>query len=231
MSLNRNMRWFLVLCLPFLFFDSATAQVGFTQKGTASYYSIPFHGRKTANGEIFDMEAHTAAHQTLAFNSMVKVTNLKTKKSVVVRINDRGPFRKKRILDLSHSAAKALNFLHQGTIQVQLEVIDIQNKSRHNKVEFESFEVGKFYRSNGKEFTPDGYGIQIVSLSDKNNALKTCKQLEAKGYKAVIKVIESSQNRLYRILAGTYSTEKSATKAHRKLLKVYPECFVLVFSF
>jgi len=205
-------------------------QIGYTQKGYASYYSHPFHGKRTANGETFDMQANTAAHPTLAFGSMVKVTNLKNKKWVIVRINDRGPFYKNRIIDLSHKAAKSLNFLHQGTILVKLEVLHIQNKSKQNKLEFESFTIGKFYRSKGREFIPNGFGVQIASFSDKNNALKTCKQLEAKGYKSVIKVIESNKNRMYRIFSGTYSTKKSASKAHKRLLKDYPSCFVFSFN-
>lgn len=147
----------------------------------------------------------------------------------MVRINDRGPFRKQRILDLSHSAAKALNFLHQGTIQVKLEVIGSKKKSKTKKLEFESFATGKFYRAKGTEFAPNGFGVQIASFSDKNNALKTCKQLETKGYKSIIKIIESNKTRMYRIFAGTYSTEKSVSKAHKRLLKDYPSCFVYSF--
>jgi rare lipoprotein A len=224
------MRWLLLLSSIFSIFHEASSQIGFTQKGKASYYSIPFHGRKTANGEVFDMEAFTAAHQTLAFNSLVKVTNLKTKKSIVVRINDRGPFRKKRIIDLSHSAAKALNFLHQGTILVKIEVIGSHNKSKQRKLEFELFTTDKFYSSKGIEFTPNGFGIQIASFSDKNNALKACKQLESKGYKTLIKVKEINKTRMYRIFAGTYPNEKAASKVRKRLLKDYPSCFVYLFS-
>lgn len=223
------MRWLLLLGFIFSTFHETLSQIGFTQKGRASYYSIPFHGRKTANGEIFNMKALTAAHQTLPFNSLVKVTNIKTKKSIVVRINDRGPFYKNRIIDLSHSAAKALNFLHQGTILVKLEVISSQNKSKPKKLEFESFTTGKFYLSKGKELTPNGFGVQIASFSDKNNALKACKQLETKGYKSLIKVIEINKTRMYRIFAGTYPTEKGASKVHKRLLKNYPSCFLFSF--
>lgn len=209
---------------------AAFSQIGYTQKGYASYYSHPFHGRKTANGEVFNMKALTAAHQTLPFNSLVKVTNLKTNKSIVVRINDRGPFRKKRIIDLSHSAARSLNFLNQGTIRVKLELIGMQNKSRPKKLEFESFETGKFYNYNGIEFSPEGYSIQIGAFSSKENALKLCKKLEAKGYKSAIKILEINNTRMYRIFAGIYSTENRTSKAHKKLLKDYPNSFVYSFS-
>ena len=91
-------------------------------KGVASYYGSGFHGKKTASGERFDMYGLTAAHRTLPFNTLVKVTNLKNKKFVVVRINDRGPFKKGRIIDLSLEAAKKINLIETGTAKVKLEI-------------------------------------------------------------------------------------------------------------
>ena len=92
-------------------------------EGTASFYSDDFHGRKTANGETFNMDKLTAAHPSLPFGTWVKVTNLRNGKDVVVRINDRGPFTKGRIIDLSISAAKELGIIQSGTVQVKLEAI------------------------------------------------------------------------------------------------------------
>jgi len=89
--------------------------------GIASYYGKEFHGRKTANGETFDMNAMTAAHRTLPFGTMVKVINLANNKEVTVRINDRGPFIKGRIIDLSYGAAAEIDLLSVG--QVKLEII------------------------------------------------------------------------------------------------------------
>jgi rare lipoprotein A len=91
--------------------------------GMASYYAEDFHGRKTANGEVYDMHALTAAHRTLPFNTRVKVTNLDTKMSVVVRINDRGPFKDDRVIDLSLEAAIKIGLIPKGTGPVQLEVL------------------------------------------------------------------------------------------------------------
>ena len=91
-------------------------------RGIASYYGSDFHGKKTANGERFDMYDLTAAHKTLPFNTVVKVTNLDNKKSVEVRINDRGPFKKGRIIDLSLGAAKKINLIETGTAEVKLEI-------------------------------------------------------------------------------------------------------------
>ncbi|HNF85341.1 MAG TPA: septal ring lytic transglycosylase RlpA family protein [bacterium] len=93
------------------------------QTGVASYYAHKFHGRKTANGEIFDMHKLTAAHRTLPFNTLVKVTNLKNNKTIQVRINDRGPFAKDRIIDLSLAAAQKIDMIGSGTAEVRLDII------------------------------------------------------------------------------------------------------------
>jgi len=92
-------------------------------EGTASFYAGQFHGRKTANGETFNMDQLTAAHPSLPFGTWVRVTNLSNGKDVVVRINDRGPFVKGRIIDLSASAAKKIGIMQTGIVQVKLEAI------------------------------------------------------------------------------------------------------------
>lgn len=97
-------------------------------QGVASYYGKEFHGRKTANGERFDMNAMTAAHRTLPFGTVVRVTNVKNGKSVKVRINDRGPFVAGRDIDLSYAAAKAIDMLSVGPVRI--EIIHLQPKKR-----------------------------------------------------------------------------------------------------
>jgi len=95
----------------------------FEQTGVASWYGKPFHGRKTSSGETYNMMALTAAHPTLPFGTVVRVTNLKNKKSVKVKINDRGPFKKGRIIDLSYSAARTIGLTGPGTGKVKVEVV------------------------------------------------------------------------------------------------------------
>ena len=92
--------------------------------GISSYYAEDFHGKLTANGEVYDMYGLTAAHKTLPLNTIVRVTNLDNEKSLILRINDRGPYVKGRILDCSYGAAKKLGFLANGTTQVRVEVIE-----------------------------------------------------------------------------------------------------------
>lgn len=113
----------LSVLLSFLSFGKVKAQQNAETSGWASYYHSKFDGRPTAQGEPYDETALTAAHRTLPFNTVVQVTNLITRKTITVRINDRGPFAGKRIIDLSKSAAQVLGIVQQGVAQVSLKVI------------------------------------------------------------------------------------------------------------
>lgn len=95
------------------------------QQGLSSWYGKPFHGKKTASGEPFDMHAMTAAHRTLPLQTWVRVTNMANGKKVVARINDRGPRLRSRIIDVSHGAAKALGFAKKGLVRVEVEVLPL----------------------------------------------------------------------------------------------------------
>jgi rare lipoprotein A len=97
---------------------------GHSESGLASYYGNEFNGRKTASGERFDQGKLTAAHRTLPFGTHVKVTNKQNGRSVVVRVNDRGPFAKGRIIDLSSSAFKSIAYLGAGVVPVHIQVVD-----------------------------------------------------------------------------------------------------------
>lgn len=130
-------RWTIVLVLVLL--EGCASSVRFTTdkrsnrpsdetkdnalEGYASFYADEFHGRKTANGETYDMNALTAAHRSLPFGTMVRVKNTNNGKNVVVRINDRGPFKDNRIIDLSLAAAKQIGLIGPGTALVELEIL------------------------------------------------------------------------------------------------------------
>jgi rare lipoprotein A len=96
---------------------------GSAQTGKASWYGKPYHGRTTASGERYNMHAQTAAHKTLPFGTKVRVTNLENGKDTVVRINDRGPFVKGRIIDLSYSAANQIKMVQSGVVSVKVEIL------------------------------------------------------------------------------------------------------------
>ena len=111
----------LIFTLTILLFTTACSQRSLLV-GEGSWYGEKYHGSETASGEPYNMYAYTAAHRTLPFNTMVKVTNLQNNRSVIVRINDRGPFVGGRIIDLSYMAAKELDYLNDGIAELKLEV-------------------------------------------------------------------------------------------------------------
>ncbi len=110
----------------------------FEETGVASWYGDDFHGKLTANGETYNMETLTAAHPTLPLPSMVKVTNLRNSKSVVVRVNDRGPFAKERIIDVSERAAEMLGFKDKGTTEVKVELLRSETEELLKKLKLKN---------------------------------------------------------------------------------------------
>lgn len=149
--------------------------IGWTQEGIASWYGPNFHGKYTSNGEIYNMYDYTAAHKTLPMNTKVKVTNLNNGKSVIVRINDRGPFVKGRIIDLSYAAAKKIGIDKTGTAPVKLEVIGFKGKDYVNGY---MIQVGAFSRYKGAEITAKkyqnlGYNTKIENINGLNKVFIT----------------------------------------------------------
>lgn len=108
--------------------SSKEASRMYSQTGVASYYGGMFHGRKTANGEIFNKNAYTAAHKTLALGSYALVTNLRNGRKVIVKVNDRGPFSKQRIIDLSVASAREIGMLHSGVARVKVEAMQVDSQ-------------------------------------------------------------------------------------------------------
>lgn len=117
-----KMRFLIVCCfISLIFSGSSFAQ--HVETGMASFYSDKLQGGMTASGEVYDKMKMTAAHRTLAFNTKIKVTNLENKKSVIVLVNDRGPFVEDRIIDLSRAAAEKLDFIDKGVVKVKVEIV------------------------------------------------------------------------------------------------------------
>ncbi|MBU1666842.1 septal ring lytic transglycosylase RlpA family protein [bacterium] len=120
-----------ILILTLLLFLSCSANAynkNKAQVGIGSWYGKRFHGRTTANGEKYNMYRYTAAHRTLPFNTIVEVTNLRNNRKIKVRINDRGPYTKKRIIDLSYLAAKKLGYVNKGVAKLKLKVLYRQKR-------------------------------------------------------------------------------------------------------
>jgi rare lipoprotein A len=197
---------------------AATAQTGQSQTGTASYYAEEFHGRLTASGEVYDMNAFTAAHRTHPFNTMLKVTNLASGATVVVRVNDEGPFVEGRIIDLSRAAAKKLGMLGSGTARVKLDVV-----SAPAKREFED----EFFSIKTERAQLSGYAVQVASFSDMANMLKLLDRIRSKGINDVyVRLGWLNGQALHRIVTKGFPTRGEAEKQLSALRKQGLDGFV-----
>jgi rare lipoprotein A len=178
---------------------------GFVQRGLASWYGKKFHGRKTSNGETYDMYALTAAHKTLPFNTYVKVKNVKSGQSVVLRINDRGPFVKGRIIDLSYTGAKKIGLVGPGVAAVELVALGISADGGQGALaEPAAYDTG--------EFT-----FQVGAFKDYRNA-ENLKQRLAHSFKnAHIVANDAEADTIYRVRVGKCFTMQEA-KAFEKHL-------------
>ncbi len=192
---------------------------GYTEKGVASWYGKKFHGRKTSNGETYDMYAMTAAHKTLPMNVYLKVTNLDNGRSTVVRVNDRGPFVRSRIIDLSYSAAKELGVVGPGTAPVRIEALgyrdDTQFGATQRYKQLASYDVGPFM-------------VQVGAFTVKANAYRLAEKLKGQyGSSAVVEGWVNGQQ-FYRVRVGLYGSMALAANA---LLQIethgYPSSFIV----
>lgn len=134
-----------MLLMAFIWHSKAIAQatLGKTETGKASYYSSRFHGRKTSFGEIHKSTELTAAHRTLPFNTMLEITNTETKEKVIVRVNDRGPYSKSRLVDISKEAARLLGIIAKGVANVSVRVVGMEGMVLLGKNESIDHATGK----------------------------------------------------------------------------------------
>jgi rare lipoprotein A len=173
--------------------------------GTASYYAKEFHGKVTANGERYSMWAMTAAHQTLPFNSLIRVTNLANRRSVVVRINDAGPFKDDRIIDLSYAAAVKLDMVRAGTSRVRLELVGNADPDA---------ERTEIYRVGADRADLDGFAVQLASFTDSGNLLRRLEAFRAKGIRNLyVQVAVVRGETVHRILVGGFDERDEAERA------------------
>lgn len=167
------------------------------QQGTASWYGPNFHGKFTANGERYDMEAMTAAHRSLPFNSKVRVVNLRNGQSTTVRINDRGPFVDDRIIDLSKKAARKINMIGPGTAPVHLYLLDKGDEIKKDKL----------------PSTKPTYTIQLGAYENRSSAHEKSKEIKG----SRIEKVEIKGTTVYRIYHGQFDNWKSAAKQLKRL--------------
>ena len=208
------------------------AQTKYNKTGTASFYADKFEGRQTANGEIYYHVKRTAAHQTLPFGSIVKVTNLENNKYVVVRINDRGPFVDNRIIDLSKSAAKELDFIEKGLAKVRVELIASTDDLPDNKPTRKTdVSQSSYYKVNAENVKPKGKGVQVGSFKNDENVFNQVDHLKKKYNEEIfVEVSEVKKQKIYRIIIGSSNNDEYLNNLKKKLSKEYPDCFIVTFK-
>lgn len=169
--------------------------VGYQERGVASWYGPGFHGNKTANGERYDMHKLTAAHRTLPLGSIAVVRSVSTGRHVTVRINDRGPFAKGRVLDLSLAGAEAIGMTGTGTDQIELQVVGYQAR-------------------------PEGMGVlrvQVGAFADSLNARGLFEQVGGQYPGGRVVPVDLPEGRRYRVQVGQFMTEAEAQAASSRL--------------
>ncbi|HEY4839475.1 MAG TPA: septal ring lytic transglycosylase RlpA family protein [Candidatus Acidoferrales bacterium] len=169
---------------------------GPVEKGIASWYGVPYHGRRASDGEIYDMYKFTAAHRTLPFNTVVRVTNLANDKQVDLRIIDRGPFVDDRIIDLSLAGARAIDMVGPGTARVKVEIVSAPGN--------ESVTAGRF-------------AVQVGAFAERANAERLREKLAADYEHISIQGTTGPTGRLFRVRVGSEPNENAAQKLGNKL--------------
>jgi len=177
---------------------------GFVQRGIASWYGRKFHGKRTASGEIYNMYDRTAAHRTLPFGTYVLVRNLLNGKKTIVRINDRGPFVKGRIIDLSYAAAKDIGIIGRGTAPVELIVLgrEVGVAGKKRIIEVSPIRRGRF-------------GVQVGAFKNRKNAIRLLSRLSVI-FRHVEIHVEKGRH-IYKVIVSGARTIKEANILEKRL--------------
>jgi rare lipoprotein A len=181
----------------------------FRQKGKASWYGKKFHGKKTSSGEVYDMHAMTAAHKTLPLGTYVRVHNLANGKSIEVRINDRGPFVRGRIIDLSYTAAKKLEVVGPGTAPV--EIVALGKAGVSGSGASSGYTPVDYYSGN--------FTFQVGAFSQKENAVRLKQTLEKKYMNVHIVPYDDGKRVMYRVRVGRASSLEEAEEYENILIQ------------
>jgi rare lipoprotein A len=189
-------------------------------KGVASWYGKRFHGKKTSSGEVYDMYGMSAAHTILPLPSYVKVTNPANGRSVIVRVNDRGPFKHNREIDLSYAAAYKLRFISKGSTAVEVEAIDTNNIS-YNTATTDSMpaEAGleaapnKEFEASNIDMHAPGVYVQAGAFKNETNAEALLKKIQSLGMSENVNLNRVYNNNLHRLKLGPYNSRSEADEA------------------
>ena len=189
----------------------------FTETGHASWYGKKFHGRKTASGEVYDMFKLSAAHKTLPLPSYARVTNLSNRKSLIVRVNDRGPFGRPRIIDLSYAAAKQLDIIQHGSSQVEISLID-PTMSASPPASSDTVQVTREIVSSSSTGTPSSASALSSANASATAGAPTSASTVTSGLEA---------NGIY-IQVGAFGQEENADRLQKRIFTAIPETQTLL---
>ncbi len=185
---------------------------GFTQRGKASWYGKKFHGKPTATGEIYNMHAMTAAHKTLPLPVYVRVKNLENGRSIVVKVNDRGPFVGDRIIDLSYAAASKLKMIGPGTAEVEVSALDSATSTTRPAIRV--IPLKEITTNHGDIY------IQLGSFSSEINALNLVAALKAINEKSIsVSTISTSKGEFFRVRLGPLLDVSEASSIQKRLMR------------
>ena len=197
-------------------YEPLKSHIGFTQEGIASWYGKDFHGKKTSNGETYDMHAMTAAHKTLPLGVFVKVRNKENGEETIVRVNDRGPFVKNRIIDLSYSAAKKLGVDVKGTAPVRIDALGYRAEG-----------AGGGYQQ-PVTYDTGTYSVQVGAFKNQQNARRLSEEMKKlHGYSEVKQAMVNGEL-FYRVQAGVFTSLQAAEEAEARFSdQGYPGSFAV----
>ena len=188
-------------------YEPLKSHVGFVQEGIASWYGPDFHGKKTSSGEVYDMHAMTAAHKTLPLGVYVKVRNRDTGAEAIVRVNDRGPFVKNRVIDLSLTAAKKLGVDKAGTAPVRIEALGYRATDK----------PGQEYRE-PESYDSGNYSVQVGAFKDQENAKRLAAEIQRRYGYSEVRPATVNGDLFYRVHAGKYHSLKAAEDAEKNYI-------------
>lgn len=193
---------------------------GYVAEGIASWYGSKFHGHRTSSGETYDMYQFTAAHRSLPLPTFARVTNLDNQKSIIVRINDRGPFHDDREIDLSWAAAKSLEINDTGTGRVRVETIAGNKGTLANPANKNTTAVGVHAAAESPPPPAELY-LQVGAFSEANSAQSLqSKLLQSLSHPVSIRPYDKQGERLYRLWVGPFTSESSRSRTKEELINM-----------
>lgn len=191
---------------------------GYKRRGVASWYGKMFHGKKTAIGETYDMYRMSAAHTVLPLPSYVKVTNVENGRSVVVRVNDRGPFKHKREIDLSYAAAHKLRLIEKGSGMVEVEAIDPRNYVAPPKTIAKNTPPKKITAApNTQPLATGQHYVQAGAFGNEDNAIALQNRINGLDIEDISKINRMYNAGLYRLTVGPYQTRQAAENTAQQI--------------